>query len=115
MFLPYQNAILDAQNILNCSADFLCAVSGVSSKKLSRFMKDIAPLTGPELEQLMSTIRELRGLQQDAHPLPLAFSNARIIGGLLEKRRAGLRIVPILVGPDEVVEQIELEMETAKQ
>ena len=111
----YQNAILDALNVLNCSADFLCAVAGISPKKLSRFMKDIAPLSGPELEMLMDTIRQLEGLQQDAHPLPLAFTNARIIGGLLEKRRAGLRIVPILVGPNEIVDQIELEMAIARQ
>jgi hypothetical protein len=106
----YQDQIRNTLQTLPCSMDFLGAVSGISTTKLSRFLKDIAPLSGPELAGLMDTIEQLRGLARDASPLPLAFMNARVISGLIAKRRAGLRIVPILVGPDEVVEQIEIEM-----
>jgi hypothetical protein len=111
----YQTAIQTAQSELNCSADFLCAVANVSHKKLSRFLKDIAPMSGPELEGLMDTIRQLKGLQSDAAPLPVSFTNARVITELLRKRRVGLRLVTIPVGPAEVIDELETETAIARK
>jgi len=94
--------------------DFLCAVADISSKKLSRALNGIQPLTGLELAYLLKIIEDLKGLANDASPYPVAFRRADLIKKMLEQRRAGLRLIPIAVGPQEAIVDFEMEFE-AKQ
>jgi hypothetical protein len=87
---------------IGCSADFWCAVSGVSPARWSRILRGTAKLSGQEELELAGIIRELQSLVQDASPHILDFKNVAVVRLLLEKQRQGVRIVTVPVGADSV-------------
>jgi hypothetical protein len=98
--------------MIGCSADFWCAVSGVSPARWSRILRGTAKLSGQEERELAGIIRELQSLVQDASPHILDFRNVAVVKLLLEKQRQGVRVVSVPVGTDSV--EFESEMARVK-
>jgi hypothetical protein len=111
----YEDKIRSALTTLDCSADFLCAIAEISSKKLSRALSGIQALSGPELTHLMKTIENLKGLASDADPYPVSFRRVDLIRRMLERRKAGIHFIPIPLGPQAEIADWEAELEAASK
>ena len=89
--------------------------SGLTPTRLSQAFRNVRDFTGQEVEMLSNLIEQLRGLVNDSAPIPVSFRNPRVIKALLEKRKRGLRLIPIPVGPAEVIGEIESEQVVANE
>jgi transcriptional regulator with XRE-family HTH domain len=103
----YQDRIRAACERLNVSAETLSAVVGISPASLSRFMTKNSNL--PELSKLMRTIADLDALVIDANPYSLPFDDVEAVKKMIERFRAGLRFIPVVVGPAEEIADFEVE------
>jgi hypothetical protein len=72
---------------LGCSSDFLCSLSGITPTKMSKAIRGLVSLTGPEVITVDSTLAELDALVKAFAPVPISLENPRIIGDLLEDIR----------------------------
>ena len=103
----YQDKIRAACERLDISAETLAALVGISPASLSRFMTKNANL--PELSVLMETISDLDALVSDAAPYSLPFDDVAATKKMIERFRAGLRFIPVAVGPQEEIADFEVE------
>jgi hypothetical protein len=111
----HENLIKSKLEAMNCPADVFCSLTSVSPTRWSRALRGLAPLTGPEIESLSKVAEDLAGLVRDAEPFPLSFRNLATIKSLLNQRRNGVRWIPVPLGPEKIIREVELEMETARQ
>jgi hypothetical protein len=94
---------------IGCNASLFCLLAGISETRLSRAMRGIQPLGGGEIEPLLKVLEELTSLVRDAEPYSLSFRNPERIKSLLEKRRQGLRLILVPLGPPHLIEEFESE------
>ena len=113
--MVHENLIKNKLDAMDCSADVFCSLSGISPTRWSRALRGLAPLGGHEIESLSKIAEELAGLVNDSAPIPVSFRDPRVIKSLLEKRKRGLRLIPIPVGPAEVIGEIESEQVIAQK
>jgi len=100
---------------IGCGQASFCVLAGISETRFSRALRNVQPFGGGELQHLMSILQQMTGLVEDARPYPLSFKDPQIIKSLLFHRRAGLRLVPVPVGPAEAIVDFESEFEATKQ
>src|SRR5665213_2134645 len=81
-----------------CPADTFCRLANISPSKWSRALRDIQPLTGPELEHVCKIADLIAGIVRDSEPIPVSFKNIQAVKYLIEARKAGARWIPIFVG-----------------
>ena len=75
-----------------------CYLAGISETRFSRALRGLQSFNGGEIQEFMRILKELFGLCDDLHPIPISFKDPRRIQKLLEHRRSGLRLIPIPVG-----------------
>jgi hypothetical protein len=94
---------------IGCNASLFCVLTEgkISETRLSRALRGIQPLGGPEIEILSKLLAELTALVQDAEPYVLSFRNPERIKALLEQRRSGLRLILVPLGPPHLIEEFE--------
>jgi|SRR5665213_2613429 len=102
-----ENQIQAKLDSLGVSASVFCAIAGVSHSKWSRAQRGVECFHGDALLRLSKLADELAELVNDAAPYVLSFKDAEKIARLLNWRRAGLRLIPIPVGPQQIVAQFE--------
>jgi hypothetical protein len=103
-----EHAIQKKLDTVGMNAATFCAIAGVSHSKWSRSLRGTENWNGDTLLRLSRLIEEIIGLARDAEPFVLSFKDADKISRLLEWRRAGLRLIPIPVGPKDIVLQFEV-------
>jgi len=113
--MVHENSIKTKLESMNCPADVFCSLASISPTRWSRALRGLAPLSGPEILSLTEIIDDLLGLVRDAEPFPISFKNPRVIKTLLEQRQNGVRWIPIPVGPETIIKEIELETASARQ
>src|SRR5690242_12937809 len=101
----HENLIRQALLELDITADVFSMISGFSAPRLSRAFRGKEDFSGPEVLTLNELIEHMRGIAREASPLPISFRNPKIVKDLIEKRRRGLRIIPIFLGPADVVQE----------
>jgi hypothetical protein len=92
---------------LNCSADVFCKLCDMSPSKWSRALRDLQPLTGPELQHVGAVIDLISGIVRDSEPIPVSFKNVQAIKTLIHMRKKGARWIPILVAAPDVVQEFQ--------
>jgi hypothetical protein len=102
-----ENGIKAKLETIGVSADVFCTLGNISHSKWSRALRGVENFNGDTLVRLSRLADELVGLANDAAPYVLSFKNAEAVGRLLNWRRAGLRLIPIPVGPQQIVAQFE--------
>ncbi|SRR5258708_3887164 len=112
--MVHERLIKTRLNDLGLSNDSFAVICGLSPNRLSRCFRDLESFTGEEVRTLSRLLEDISSIVQEAAPIPVALNtNPKIVRDLIEKRRRGLRIVPIFLGPVEVIEEIEREVATA--
>ena len=99
---------------IGCPAAAFCAIANFSETKFSRAVRGLQPLNGGEIQQLTKLLTQIRDLCYDASPLPVSFRDPGAIKKLLAHRRAGVRLVPVPVGPAGAVADFETEFMEAQ-
>jgi hypothetical protein len=72
---------------LDCTADFLCSLTGIPATRLSQAFRGIKALPGPDAEKLNKTLSDLDELVKAFSPVPVKLENPMVIGELLEDSR----------------------------
>jgi hypothetical protein len=89
MAFEIENEIKRKAASLEVSLNFLSALSGVSSTKLSTAFNNARRLNREDAKTLQTVIRELEALVEACRPIPIRFANPAAIRELLEAKRDG--------------------------
>jgi transcriptional regulator with XRE-family HTH domain len=95
--MQHEMLIKNTLDRLGCSADIFCVLAGISQSRLSRALRGIQPLTGPECQALSKIAEDLSALADGAMPFTLSFRNLEAVRTLLEHRRNGIRWVATVI------------------
>jgi hypothetical protein len=89
MAFEIENEIKRKTDSWGVSLNFLSALSGVSSTKLSQAFNNARRLGFDDVKTLQRVLRELESLIKACWPLQLRFSNPEVVRGWLEAKRNG--------------------------
>lgn len=89
MAFEIENEIKQKAASIEVSLNFLSALSGVSSTKLSTAFNNARRLSWEDAKTLQAVLSELASLVEACRPLQLRFSNPELVRGWLEAKRNG--------------------------
>jgi hypothetical protein len=69
------------------TADFLSALSGVSTSRMSAGLRNLKPFPNDTAMTLLALLREIEELVEQVRPIPVDLRNPQVIRGLLDDLR----------------------------
>ena len=85
--LNLEAEIATRMNRAGVTADFLSALSGVSSSRMSAGLRNLKPFSNDTGLGLLAVLKEIEELIEHVRPIPLDLRNPQIIRGLLDGLR----------------------------
>ena len=86
--LSLESQITARMRSTGVTADFLSALAGVSTSRMSAGLRNLKPFSNDTALGLLTLLREIEELVERARPIPVDLRNPGIIRGLLDDLRS---------------------------
>jgi hypothetical protein len=84
----YESKFKSRMQALGVTSDFMAAVSEIAPTRFSLAFRGTKDFDGDQIRTIDKWLTDLEELKTACEPVPVAFSNAKVIKGVIEARRS---------------------------
>lgn len=101
MSLAAEQQFIEKIRALGITVEFLATLTGISPTTLRRVSRSEREFSTEQSIKVLAILRDLERLQKAVAPVPVAFTNPKVIGEILDLRRTSVSNTALTTLPAE--------------